>query len=51
MSVIDIRRRTAEKLARKTKLPPRAPAPDAAKEALAKVQADIAARKKAKGDL
>ena len=50
MSVIDIRRRTAEKLARKTKLPPRAPAPDSAKEALDRVKADIAARKKAKGE-
>lgn len=51
MSFADVRRKLLELRRPKAKLPPRAPAPDAAKEALAKVQADIAARKKAKGDL
>lgn len=50
MSYADIRRKLLDLRKPKAKLPPRAPAPDAAKEALAKVQADIAARKKGRGE-
>lgn len=50
MSFADVRRKLLEQRRPKPKLPPRAPAPDSAKEALDRVKADIEARKKAKGE-